>query len=280
MSNSGILFNPSLLEKAQPRTKDRIPEPLPPSRANLELVLRCLDLTSLNATDTNAGISALLEKALATRQHDGQSIAAVCVFQPFIPLALSALAHTRIAVATVAGGFPHGQQDLYLKVEDVSHSVQAGAAEIDLVINRSYALTGAWKSVYQEVAQCKRAARKAKLKVILATGELATENVIYNASMTCMMAGADFIKTSTGFETVNATLSAGLAMSRAISTYYKKTGLKVGLKAAGGIRTVQEALAWLALVQETLGEEWLRPELFRIGASSLLGNLESALKAV
>lgn len=278
MPNIGIPFSSSLLRETVTIVdieKLRLPSPTP---ENISFLISCLDLTSLNATDTNERIAQLIEKAKSVGEEMVTGVAAVCIYQPFVALAVKELKNTKIGIATVAGGFPHGQQDTAVKCADIARSAEIGATEIDMVINRSFALTEDWKRLYEEVTQCKRAAGVAKLKVILATGELSKPQLVYNASMTSMMAGADFIKTSTGFEAVNATLEAGFVMCQAIKDYYQATGVKVGLKPAGGIRTAQQALGWLALVQQELGDEWLNPGLLRIGASSLLDDLLSSLK--
>jgi len=252
-----------------------------PAKADEAAVLKpisCLDLTSLSATDTPAKIDALLAKARAPIADSPIEVAAVCVYQPFVAQAKAALKGSGVAVATVAGGFPAGQMDVGVKCEDIIRSVDLGAAEIDLVINRSLVLTENWEALYHEVLACKDACGKATLKVILATGDLPDCTAIARASWVCMMAGADFIKTSTGFEKVNATLEGSYAMLRAIKEYHDLTGHRVGFKAAGGIRTTKNALAYVALVEDVLGEKWLNKTLFRIGASSLLDSLLKKLQ--
>ena len=274
MQNPGISFNATFLEvPALPEWA--MPEKAAPTPSQIALLAGCLDVTSLRATDTENTIAQLLSKAQQAEALSPQGVAAVCIHQPFILQALLALRKTSIKVATVAGGFPHGQVDETIKCTEVAHCAAAGADEIDIVINRAYPLTGDWRQLYHEVAACKQAAKGALLKVILATGELSSAEMIYQASMASMMAGADFIKTSTGFESVNATLPAGVAMAYAIKTYHAQTNIKVGLKAAGGIRTAQEAVMWLMLVNQILGPEWLSSKLFRIGASSLLDDLHA-----
>lgn len=248
--------------------------------ANVLKSISCLDLTSLSATDTPDKIGALLAKAREPLAGRTVEVASVCVYQPFIAQAKTALKGTTIGVAAVAGGFPAGQMDVGVKCEDIIQSVDLGATEIDMVINRSLVLTENWEALYHEVLACKDACGKATLKVILATGELPDYTAISKASWVAMMAGADFIKTSTGFEKVNATLEASYTMLRAIKEYNDLTGNKVGFKAAGGIRTANNAMLYFALVEDVLGSAWLDKSLFRIGASSLLDNLAKKVVVV
>lgn len=207
---------------------------------------------------------------------------AVCVYPTKVAIAKSTLKKLgvsgKINVAAVATGFPSGQYSLKTRLEEIRHAVAEGADEIDIVIDRSLVLTGQWNILYQEIQQMKEACgADVHLKAILATGELATLNNVYQASLVAMMAGSDFIKTSTGKESVNATLPFGIVMARAIRDYYQRVGYRVGLKPAGGIRTAKDALDWLVLIKEFLGDEWLQPELFRFGASGLLGDIECNL---
>jgi deoxyribose-phosphate aldolase len=181
-------------------------------------------------------------------------------------------------VAAVSTGFPAGQSPLEQRVEEITASVAAGATEIDIVISRAHVLTGNWQALYDEVQEFRRACGEAHMKTILATGELATLRNVERASLVCMMAGADFIKTSTGKETVNATLDVGLVMVRAIREYHEQTGQWVGFKPAGGIRTAKQALDWLILMKEELGDAWVSPQLFRLGASTLLTDIERQLE--
>jgi deoxyribose-phosphate aldolase len=204
-------------------------------------------------------------------------VGAVCVYHNLIAPAVEALRGTDIPVAAVSTGFPAGQNPFEQKLDEIRASVQAGAREIDIVISRAHVLTGAWQALYDEVRAYREACGDAHLKTILATHELATLRNVGMASWVCMMAGADFIKTSTGKETVNATLPVGVVMTRAIREYYEETGYKVGFKPAGGIRTAKDALNWLILMKEELCDEWTRPGLFRIGASSLLSDIERQL---
>ncbi len=250
--------------------------------------ITCIDLTSLSGDDTADKIKQLCTKArqpikreiLETLSGDlNITVAAVCVYHVFINTALEALQGTNIPVAAVSAGFPVGLSPFRLRVEEIKASVAEGAKEIDAVIARNHVLTGNWQALYEEVSAFRETCGEAHLKVILATGELGTLSNVYKASMVAMMAGADFIKTSTGKEVVNATLPVGLVMARAIKDYHKYTNYKVGLKPAGGIRLAKEALNWLALAKEELGEQWFSPTLFRFGASSLLTDIENQLLA-
>ena len=202
---------------------------------------------------------------------------AVCVYHEMIEVAVEALAGSTIPVAAVSTGFPAGQTPIELKLKEIELSVAAGAAEIDIVISRRHALTGAWGALYDEVRAFREACGPAHMKAILATGELGTLRNVGKASLVCMMAGADFIKTSTGKEPVNATLPVSLVMLRMIRAYRERTGHAIGFKPAGGISTAKDALVWQALMKEELGRPWLEPNLFRFGASSLLGDIERQL---
>jgi deoxyribose-phosphate aldolase len=183
-----------------------------------------------------------------------------------------------IPVAAVSTGFPHGLSPLSIRLAEIEASVASGAEEIDIVLTRQHVLLGDWKAIYEEVSAYREACGKAHLKTILAVGELGTLKNVYKASLVCMMAGADFIKTSTGKERVNANLPVGLVMARAIRGYGQKTGYQVGFKPAGGIGKAKQALVWLFLMKEELGNAWLEPSLFRFGASSLLGDIERQLE--
>lgn len=246
----------------------------------------CIDLTTLSGDDTPSNVQRLCLKALQPIRVDllrhmdmhnaGVTTAAVCVYPSRVSDAVKTLkaANSSLPVASVATGFPAGQTPLQTRLEEVRLAVTDGATEIDIVINRTLALTGQWEALYEELVQFRAACGDAHMKSILAIGELGTFTNVYKASLVSMMAGSDFIKTSTGKEVVNATIPVAVVMSRAIRDYYIKTGYKVGFKPAGGIRTAQESLVWLVLVKEELGSEWLSPELFRIGASSLLADIE------
>ncbi len=249
--------------------------------------ISCIDLTALAGDDTPGSVRRLCAKARRPVRQEildalgaadlGLTVAAVCVYHNLVPTAVEALAGSGIPVAAVSTGFPAGQTPLPLKIEEIKQSVAAGATEIDIVISRAHVLTGHWAALYDEVAAFRAACGPAHMKTILGTGELSTLRQVAQASIVCMQAGADFIKTSTGKEPVNATLPVGLVMVRAIREYYEQTGVRVGFKPAGGIRTAKDALNWLILMKEELPAEWLRPALFRLGASSLLADIERQL---
>ena len=204
--------------------------------------------------------------------------AAACVYHALVPAAVAELAGSGIPVAAVSAGFPAGLSPLPQRIAEVRASVAAGAAEIDIVITRGHVLGGRWQALYDEVRSFREACGEAHLKAILGTGELATLTNVSRASRVAMLAGADFIKTSTGKEAVNATLPVGLVMARAIRDYEERTGIAVGFKPAGGIRTAKGALDWMILMKEELGDAWLRPGLFRLGASGLLTDIERQLE--
>jgi deoxyribose-phosphate aldolase len=195
-----------------------------------------------------------------------------------VATAVEALQGTGIPVAAVSTGFPAGLSPLHLRIEEIRESVKAGASEIDIVISRRHVLTQNWQALYEEMAAFRNACGDAHVKAILATGELGSLRNVGRASLICMMAGADFIKTSTGKESVNATLPVTLVMLRAIRAYHSRTGFRVGYKPAGGISKAKDAITYLALIKEELGDRWLRPDLFRFGASSLLGDIERQLE--
>lgn len=248
--------------------------------------ISCMDLTTLSGDDTHGTVKRLCAKARQPVRQDilealeapRLQVGAVCVYHEFVSTAVQALAGTGIPVAAVSTGFPHGLSPLDIKLAEIERSVQDGASEIDIVISRHLVLTGAWKELYDEVKAYRQACGEAHLKTILATGELGTLRNVGKASAVCMMAGADFIKTSTGKESVNATLDYGLVMARAIRDYQTRTGFQVGFKPAGGIRQAKQAMAWQILMKEELGSQWLEPHLFRFGASTLLGDIERQLE--
>ena len=250
--------------------------------------ISCIDLTTLNGDDTSDRVKRLCAKARAPVRADilaalgfadrALHAGAVCVYHRFVETAVEALEGSDIPVAAVSTGFPAGLVPHDLKLKEIEASVRDGAKEIDVVITRAHVLTGDWRGLYREVKDFRAACGKAHLKTILATGDLKTLRNVARASMVCMMAGADFIKTSTGKEAVNATLPVTLAMLRMIRTYHERTGYKVGFKPAGGISTAKDVLTYQFLMKEELGREWLEPELFRIGASSLLADIERQLE--
>ena len=247
-----------------------------------------IDLTTLAGDDTPGRVRRLAAKARNPVRPDILealempeeliTVAALCVYHEMIPPALKGLEGSGIPVAAVSTGFPAGLSPLQTRLDEVRASVAAGAAEIDIVISRRHVLLQDWQALYDEVRAFREACGPAHMKAILATGELATLRNIYKASMVAMMAGADFIKTSTGKEPVNATVPVGLTMIRALRDYGERTGYQIGLKPAGGIRTAKDALTWLIMIKEELGNEWLVPELFRFGASGLLADIERQLE--
>jgi len=247
-----------------------------------------MDLTTLQGDDTPARVRRLCAKARRPVRDDllGQAgmkdtpvrVAAVCVYHAFVDVAVDALAGSGITVAAVSTGFPAGLSPLRQRIGEIEASVAAGANEIDIVITRASVLAADWRALYDEVRAFREACGSAHIKTILATGELGTLRDVYRASLVCMMAGADFIKTSTGKESVNATLPVGLVMARAIRSYRERAGYLVGLKPAGGIRRAKDCLDWLGLIKEELGDRHLRPDLFRFGASTLLTDIERQLE--
>jgi deoxyribose-phosphate aldolase len=247
-----------------------------------------MDLTTLSGDDTPGRVRRLCAKARQPVQPDlleqlGASslrirTAAVCVYHAMVATAVESLAGSGIPVAAVSTGFPAGLSPFAQRLAEIGASVEAGAEEIDIVITRAHVLTGNWQALYDEVRAFREACGDAHIKTILATGELGTLRNVARASLVCMMAGADFIKTSTGKESVNAVLPVGLVMVRAIREYLERTGHLVGFKPAGGIRTAKDSLVWLSLMKEELGPRWLRPELLRFGASALLTDIERQLE--
>jgi deoxyribose-phosphate aldolase len=205
-------------------------------------------------------------------------VGAVCVYHDMIETAVKRLEGTGIPVAAVSTGFPAGLSPMRLRVAEIKESVRAGAHEIDIVISRRNVLTQNWTALYDEIRSFREACGDAHMKTILATGELGSLRNIARASMVCMMAGADFIKTSTGKEHVNATLPVSLVMVRAIRDYHDQTGYRIGYKPAGGISKAKDSLTYLSLIKEELGNDWLNPDFFRFGASSLLGDIERQLE--
>jgi deoxyribose-phosphate aldolase len=247
----------------------------------------CLDLTTLQGDDTPGNVRRLCAKARQPVRRDLLAmfgaeqlpivVAAVCVYHNLVETAVEALEGSGIPVAAVSTGFPAGQTPMATKLGEIRASLAAGASEIDIVISRAHVLTGNYAALYDEVRAFRETCGEAHMKTIIATGELGTLRNVRAASLVCMMAGADFIKTSTGKEPTNATLPGSLIMLRAARDYFERTGIRVGFKAAGGIRTAKQSLDWLALLKEELGDEWLRPALFRIGASGLLTDIERQL---
>ncbi|MCA3440383.1 MAG: deoxyribose-phosphate aldolase [Rhodobacter sp.] len=245
-----------------------------------------IDLTTLSGDDTEGRVQRLCAKARQPVRADllealgmpGITTGAVCVYHEMVPAAVRALEGTSIPVAAVSTGFPAGLSPFRLRIAEIGESLRAGAREIDIVISRRHVLTQNWQALYDEMAEMRSACGEAHVKAILATGELGTLRNVARASLVCMMAGADFIKTSTGKESVNATLPVSLTMIRAIRAYQDRTGIKVGYKPAGGISKAKDALVYMSLMKDELGHPWLQPDLFRFGASSLLGDIERQLE--
>ena len=241
----------------------------------LELAIAMMDLTTLEGADTPGKVAALCSKAIRPDPADPSlpSVAAVCVYPALVATARAHLKGSDVKVASVATAFPSGQSFTSVKVQETREAVEAGADEIDMVIDRGAFLSGSHEKVYDEIVAVKQAAGGKHLKVILETGELGTYDNVRRASILAMAAGADFVKTSTGKIQPAATPPVSLVMMEAIRDFHRETGKKVGLKPAGGIRTAKQAIHYLVLLYETLGPEWMTPDLFRIGASSLLNDV-------
>jgi deoxyribose-phosphate aldolase len=241
----------------------------------LELAIRTTDLTTLEGSDTPGKAAALASKAIRPDPSDPTipSVAAVCVYPNLVPAVRARVQGTGVKVAAVATGFPSGQYPTQIKVADVRSAVELGADEIDMVIDRGAFLSGRYAKVYDEVVQVKEACGDAHLKVILETGELGTYDNVRRATLLAIAGGADFVKTSTGKINPAATLPVALCMLEAVRDVYEQTGRRVGFKAAGGIRQAKQAIQHLVLVHETLGPDWLTPDLYRLGASSLLNDI-------
>ena len=250
--------------------------------------LTCIDLTTLAGDDTPGRVHRLCAKARRPLRDDlvaalgledqPPTVGAVCVYPTMVRPAVAALAGSGIPVASVATGFPAGLTPLPLRLAEIRYAVGEGAAEIDIVITRAHVLRAEWTALYDEVGAMREACGAAHMKAILGTGDLRTLRNVYKAGMVAMQAGADFIKTSTGKEEVNATLPVSLTMLRALRDYGEHTGSRIGFKPAGGLKTAKDALNWLVLMKEELGRPWLEPDLFRIGASSLLADIERQIE--
>jgi deoxyribose-phosphate aldolase len=295
--NSGTALTPDWFEGVQVNLSaaERRAASLPARRsvkknyqaAWLVKALQCIDLTTLAGDDTPGRVHRLCAKAKRPLRDNivaalGLSampvVGAVCVYPAMVPPAVKALEGSGIPVASVATGFPAGLTPLPQRLAEIRFAVAAGAAEIDIVIHRAQVLAQDWTALYDEVAAMREACGDAHMKAILATGDLKTLRNVYKASMVAMQAGADFIKTSTGKEDVNATLPVSLTMVRALRDYGDLTGWQIGFKPAGGLKTAKDAMNWLILMKEELGRRWLEPDLFRIGASSMLGDIERQLE--
>ena len=250
--------------------------------------IACMDLTTLSGDDSAERVRRLCAKAKRPLSEAlvrglgieelGLHVGAVCVYHAFVETAVRSLEGSGIPVAAVSTGFPAGLSPLETRVEEIRRSVAAGASEIDIVITRSQVFNGEWNALYDEVAMFKEACGEAHMKAILGTGDLLTLRNVARASHVAMMAGADFIKTSTGKEAVNATLPVSLVMVRAIREHAERTGMAVGFKPAGGIKTAKQALDWLSMMKDELGRPWLEPAMLRFGASSLLNDIERQLE--
>src|ERR1700733_3971980 len=250
--------------------------------------ITCMDLTTLSGDDTDERVRRLCAKGRQPIQDElvqrlgiedlGIQVAAICVYHRFVETARRALEGSSVRVAAVATGFPAGLSPLSERIAEIRRSLEAGAQEIDVVITRAHVFGGRWQELYDEIAAFKQACGSAHMKVILGTGDLLTLRNVARASVVAMMAGADFIKTSTGKEPTNATLPVGFVMTRCIREYAQETGMAVGFKPAGGIRTAKQSIEWLALMKEELGPSWMRAEMFRFGASGLLGDIERQLE--
>ncbi len=247
-----------------------------------------IDLTTLSGDDTENRVHRLCRKAMQPVRQDmlealgmgdrHLTTGAVCVYHEMVPAAVRALEGSGIPVAAVSTGFPAGLSPLKLRIAEIRESVTAGAREIDIVISRRHVLNQNWQALYDEMQEFRSACGDAHVKAILATGDLQTLRNVARASLVCMMAGADFIKTSTGKESVNATLPVSLVMVRQIRDYLDRTGIKVGFKPAGGVSAAKDSINYMVLMKEELGLPWLQPDLFRFGASSLLGDIERQLE--
>lgn len=294
--NDGIPLDLDWVHRAQANTSaiERRAAALPGRRsvkkdyqaAWLLKAVTCIDLTTLSGDDTSRRVQRLCTKArqpVSPHILDALGVGdittgAICVYHEMIPAAKSALSGASIPIAAVSTGFPAGLSPLELRIREIEMSVAEGATEIDIVISRRHVLSGDWQALYDEMKAFRKACGDAHVKAILATGELATLRNVARASLVCMMAGADFIKTSTGKESVNATLPVSLVMLRAIREYHAQAGFRVGYKPAGGISKAKDAITYLALMKEELGDRWLQPDLFRFGASSLLTDIERQLE--
>ncbi|MEM1101353.1 MAG: deoxyribose-phosphate aldolase [Pseudomonadota bacterium] len=282
----GIQANTSAIERRAATLPGRRTVKKAHQAAWLAKAVTMIDLTTLSGDDTEGRVRRLCAKARQPMRPDlldaiglpDLKTGAVCVYHDMVPAAVAALQGSGIPVAAVSTGFPAGLSPLHLRLQEIEESVKAGAEEIDIVISRRHVLQRNWQALYDETRAMREACGDAHMKAILATGELMTLRNVAHASMVCMMAGADFIKTSTGKESVNATLPVSLVMIRAIRDYHERTGFRVGYKPAGGISKAKDALVYLALIKEELGDRWLAPDLFRFGASSLLGDIERQIE--
>ncbi|WP_265500539.1 deoxyribose-phosphate aldolase [Paracoccus beibuensis] len=279
---SGIRINTPAVERRAATLPTRRSLKKDHQAAWLLNAVRCIDLTTLAGDDTPDRVARLCAKARQPIAADlleavgvtGLTTGAVCVYPTMVAPAKRALGNSGIPVASVATGFPAGLMPLELRLAEIRYAVDQGADEIDIVITRAHVLQGNWTALYDELRAMREACGAARMKAILATGDLKSLENVAKASHVAMQAGSDWIKTSTGKEGVNATLPVSLVMVRTIRDHHARTGIKVGFKPAGGLRTARDAISWQVLMAEELGRDWLAPDLFRIGASSLLGDIE------
>ena len=284
----GLRVNQSAVERRTATLGTRRTVKKDAQAAWLLKAITCIDLTTLSGDDTEGRVRRLCAKARQPVRSDllaelgvapnSITTGAVCVYHRFVGAAVDALRGSGIPVAAVSTGFPAGLIPHELKLKEIEASVADGAEEIDIVVTREYVLTGNWRALYDEVREFRAACGPAHLKAILATGDIRTLSNVARASMVCMMAGADFIKTSTGKEGTNATLDVSLVMVRMIREYHARTGIQIGFKPAGGVSNAKTVLSYQILMKEELGRLWLEPELFRVGASSLLADIERQLE--
>lgn len=282
----GLTINRSAVERRASTLPGRRTVKKAHQAAWLLRAIECIDLTTLSGDDTPGNVHRLCAKAKQPVRQDlldamgieSVHTGAVCVYHQYVEECKKNLEGSGIPVAAVSTGFPAGLSPMRERLHEIQASVSAGADEIDIVITRAHVLTGNWQALYDEMQMFREACGDAHVKAILATGELGTFSNVAKASMVCMMAGADFIKTSTGKEPVNATIPFGLVMTRMIREYQEMTGFKVGFKPAGGIRTAKQSIDFLIMMKEELGDAWLQPELFRLGASTLLSDIERQLE--
>lgn len=282
----GLVINRSAVERRAATLGGRRTVKKEFQAAWLLRAIQCIDLTTLSGDDTQGNVHRLCAKAknpvrrdiLDALEVEPITTGAVCVYHQYVEDCVRNLEGSGIPVAAVSTGFPAGLSPMRERIHEIKASVAAGASEIDIVITRAHVLTGNWQALFDEMQMFREACGDAHVKAILATGELGTLTNVAKASMICMMAGADFIKTSTGKEGVNATIPFGLVMNRMIREYYEYTGFKVGFKPAGGIRNAKQSLDFLILMKEELGVEWTKPDLFRLGASTLLSDIERQLE--
>lgn len=273
INESTVPVDKEIIKKDLEKISEKLPELRKPEVYTK--IFNCIDLTTLNTTDSQNSVTAFIKRVNDFDNEYPQfpNVAAVCVFSNFAGVVRSTLEVTGVNIAVVAGGFPSGQTFTEVKVADVALAVSEGADEVDVVLNLGMLLDGTYEELCDELIEVKHAAKEAHMKVIIESGALKTPELIRNASILAMYSDADFIKTSTGKVYEGASPEAAYVMCRCIKEYYEKTGRKVGFKAAGGVRSADDALIYYAIVKEVLGEEWIDKSLFRIGASSLANSI-------